>query len=297
MESAGAQPIRLEPVFRERIWGRENLTPLFPDAPRGRRIGEVWFTPEALGAVNDGLLVKFLFTSARLSVQVHPNDDYARRRHGSLGKTEAWYVLDARPPGEIAAGFRETLTRERLRETAHSGEIEQLLDWRKVQAGDIIFVPAGTVHAIGTGLTICEIQENSDITYRLYDYGRGRDLHLDDAIAVSHLGPHEAQARRIALADWREELLACAHFRIERLRPQGTLKFDAGAPYYRMLICTRGTGSIGAGTFSPGSAWFVPAGNAAFSIDGADSEWIFTYTAEEPTTGVTEKKPARARQF
>ncbi|MGH9654009.1 MAG: class I mannose-6-phosphate isomerase, partial [Bryobacteraceae bacterium] len=169
-------PVRLEPVFRDRIWGREDLRPLFPDAPQGRRIGEVWFEPKT----PHGLLVKFLFTSERLSVQVHPDDDYARRRHNSLGKTEAWYVLDAQPPGELAVGFREPLTPERLREVAQSGEIEQFLDWRKVSPGDLVFVPAGTVHAIGAGLTVCEIQENSDITYRLYDYGRGRELHLDD---------------------------------------------------------------------------------------------------------------------
>ncbi len=257
-------PVRLEPVFRDRIWGREDLRPLFPDAPQGRRIGEVWFEPKT----PHGLLVKFLFTSERLSVQVHPDDDYARRRHNSLGKTEAWYVLDAQPPGELAVGFREPLTPERLREVAQSGEIEQFLDWRKVSPGDLVFVPAGTVHAIGAGLTVCEIQENSDITYRLYDYGRGRELHLDDGLAVSDRGPHTAQACRVALADGREELLACSHFRIERLRPQASLRFEA-APYDRTLICTIGT--------EAGSAWLIPARDDTFSIDAPSSEWLLAY--------------------
>jgi mannose-6-phosphate isomerase len=320
MAAALDQPIRLWPVFRERIWGRESLAPLFPDTPQTNRIGEVWFTcddnptatganlgellrrnPGILGTAADSrrpgtcpLLVKLLFTSERLSVQVHPDNAYAARRHNSLGKTEAWYVLEATPLGEIAAGFRETLSPERLRQAARSGEIEQLLEWRKVRPGDVVFVPAGTVHAIGAGLTICEVQQNSDITYRLYDYGRARELHLEDGAAVSRLGRHQVQARRIALAEWREELLACAYFRIERLRPQGTLKFEAGAPYYRILICTQGTGSIRSEVFAPGNVWLAPAGNAEFLIDGPGSEWIFTYTAEEATRGVTEQTPAKA---
>ncbi len=135
------------------------------------------------------LLVKLLFTTERLSVQVHPDDEYAEEHHGSLGKTEAWYVLDATPPGEVAVGFRQTLTPDQFNAAVHSGEIENLLDWRKVQAGDIIYVPAGTVHAIGAGVTICEIQENSDITYRLYDYGRPRELHLEHGTKVSRVRP------------------------------------------------------------------------------------------------------------
>lgn len=285
-------PVRLEPVFRDRVWGRESLAPLFPDAPKGRRIGEAWFVPKTA----DGLLVKFLFTSERLSVQVHPDDDYAKKRHNSLGKTETWYVVDAQPPGEIATGFREALTPERLKEAALSGEVEGLLDWRQVQAGDVIFVPAGTVHAIGAGLTICEIQENSDVTYRLYDYGRGRELHLKDGLAVSRLGRHEASARGRILADWREELVACTHFRIERLRPQGVLLFGAGARYDRTLICMQGSGVIGVEHFFPGTAWLAPAENAAFSIDGAGSEWLLAYTAPQTAMGITEEKPGEADQ-
>lgn len=308
------QPIRLWPIFRERIWGRECLAPFFPGTPHTHPLGEVWFTfednptaagpnlgellrrnPEILGTAADSrrpgtcpLLVKFLFTSERLSVQVHPDNSYAARRHGSRGKTEAWYVLEATPQGQIAAGFRETLSAERLRQAARSGEIEQLLEWRNVRPGDVIFIPAGTVHAIGAGLTICEIQQNSDITYRLYDYGRPRELHLEDGAAVARLGRHQTQARRVVLAGWREELLACAYFRMERLRPQRTLKFEAGTPYYRILICTQGTGAIGDEAFAPGNVWLAPAGNAEFSIDGPGSEWIFTYTAEEPASRVSD---------
>ena len=229
------------PIFRERIWGRENLAPFFSIAPRNEHIGEVWFTveenltslnqtlgqlirdhPEMLGSAADPrhpgicpLLLKLLFTNNRLSVQVHPDDDYAQKHHQSLGKTEAWYVLEANPLGKIAVGFRESLSREKLREAAHSGEIVELLDWQTVTQGDVLYLPAGTVHAVGEGVTLCEIQENSDLTYRLYDFGRGRELHLDDALNVAHLGPHDHQARSLRLANWRDELVACRYFRLE----------------------------------------------------------------------------------
>lgn len=264
------QPFQLFPLFRERVWGRRSLAPFFAVAPLREPIGEVWFTfqdnetslgpnlgallseqPGILGTAADPeypaqcpLLVKLLFTTSRLSVQVHPDDEYARRHHGTLGKTEAWYVLDSQPPGEVAAGFREEITPERLRGSALSGEIEQLLDWRKVEPGDIVFVPAGTVHAIGAGLTICEIQENSDITYRLYDYGRPRELHLDDGVQVSNLGSHQAAAKPTPITEWRDQLVECAYFRIERFRVPGRLRFAGQNPYYILLICIEGEGHV-----------------------------------------------------
>ncbi len=147
------QPIQLIPLFRERVWGRDNLAPYFPVVAREGCIGEVWFTfeknltslgkplgelvnehPEILGTGADAqhpqmcpLLLKLLFTSERLSVQVHPDDTYAQQHHQSLGKTEAWYVLEAQPAGEVAVGFRETITRARLKEAAETGEIVDLI--------------------------------------------------------------------------------------------------------------------------------------------------------------------------
>ena len=300
------------PAFRERVWGRESLAPYFGELPLSKRIGEVWFTcdenatsldkplgellkehPEILGTAADPnhpgicpILVKLLFTTSRLSVQVHPDDEYARKHHGSLGKTEAWYVLDAQPPGELAVGFREKISAERLRESAQSGEIENLLDWRKVSAGDVIFTPAGTVHAIGAGLTICEIQENSDITYRLYDYGRPRELHLEHGATVSHLGPHEYKSAAKAITEWRDQLVDCEYFRVERLRPKPAIQVGSGLPYYLLLICVKGSGEIAAMPATAGEAWLIPAGANAFKIDGAGSEWVLTYTAAEMTEGL-----------
>ncbi len=306
-------PIQLTPIFRERVWGRKHLAPFFPNSSSEtdiRLIGEAWFTfeenltssgislgqllrkhPEMLGSAADPkhpgicpLLVKLIFTSERLSVQVHPDDAYAEIHHGSLGKTEAWYVIDAEPDAEVAVGFRQPLTPERLKQTAQSGEIENLLAWHKVRAGDTVFVPAGTVHAIGAGLTVCEVQENSDITYRLYDYGRPRELHLEHGMAVSKLDPLSFDPGARRMADGRDALTECKYFRMERLRPQRSVSVEAGLPYYLLLICLRGEGAIAGSSFAPGQAWFIPAGGEQFSIEGAGSEWILTYTAEEALT-------------
>jgi mannose-6-phosphate isomerase len=228
-------------------------------------------------------LVKLLFTTERLSVQVHPDDAYAEKHHHSLGKTEAWYVMDSQPPGEVAVGFREPITRERLKEGAQTGEIETLLDWRKVEEGDVVFTPAGTVHAIGAGLTICEIQENSDITYRLYDYGRGRELHLEHGAEVSHLGRHAPDPKPISLAPGREELVACEYFRIEKLRTNSEIHMAGGSEYYLLLVCLKGTGTIAGQHFGPGRVWLVPANGEAFAITGP-SEWVLTYKSPVPTS-------------
>jgi mannose-6-phosphate isomerase len=308
MPLAVDRPIRLLPIFRERVWGRDSLAPYFPDAPRNGRIGEVWYTfkenstslgptlgdlltaePSVLGNAADPenpgicpLLLKMLFTTERLSVQVHPDDEYARKHHQCLGKTEAWYVVDAQPPAEVAVGFCKQISPERLRESAQSGEIEQLLDWRPVKKGDVIYTPAGTVHAIGAGLTICEIQENSDITYRLYDYGRPRELHLDHGMKVSNLGPHEEQPETVKLAAWRDQLAESPYFRIERLRPVNKLRIDSGVPFYLLLVCLKGAGTIGGERFEAGHCWMIPAGNRTVEIEGADSEWILTYRGDQP---------------
>jgi mannose-6-phosphate isomerase len=255
------QPFQVAPDFRERVWGRRDLRPIF-ERSFDKPIGEAWFD------CGQPILVKLLFTSERLSVQVHPDDAYAQKHHGSLGKTEAWYVLDSQPPGEVAVGFKEPLSREKLKASALNGEIEHLLNWRKVKPGDLIFTPAGTVHAIGAGVTICEIQENSDITYRLYDYGRPRELHLDHGVTVSHPGPPETDPKPIVLGEGRDELVACEYFRIERLRPRHAATIAAGSPYYLILIGMHG------------EVWFIPADNEELTV--CAGEWLLTYKSEKP---------------
>jgi mannose-6-phosphate isomerase len=156
------------------------------NAPEGERIGEVWFTNGA----DLPLLVKYIFTSERLSIQVHPNDEQARARGLAQGKTECWYILEAEPDATLGLGLKREVSADELRRSALDGSIEGLMDWRPVRAGDFFFVPAGTVHAIGAGISLLEFQQNADVTYRLYDYGRPRELHLNDGMAVSQPEPY-----------------------------------------------------------------------------------------------------------
>ena len=177
----------IEPRFVERVWGTTRLSPLFPD--QNRKIGEVWFDAGS----SFPLLVKFIFTSEKLSVQVHPEDEYARQVENSRGKTEMWHILAAEPHSTIALGFRQTVSEQRLRAAIGDETVESLLNWVPAKPGDTFFAEAGTVHAIGAGIALCEIQQNSDVTYRLYDYGRGRDLHLEKGLAVASTGPYEGR--------------------------------------------------------------------------------------------------------
>jgi mannose-6-phosphate isomerase len=169
-------------------WGRTRLWAGFDDvAQNDEPVGEIWFSdPEG---ADDALMVKYLFTSERLSIQVHPDDAKARAASHTCGKDEAWLILAAEPNATIALGLRETVSREHLRAAALDGRIVDLMHWRSVKAGDFIYSPAGTVHAIGAGITLIEVQQNIDLTYRLYDYGRQRELHLDDGIAVANPVP------------------------------------------------------------------------------------------------------------
>lgn len=177
--------MRLDRRYVEKPWGRTRLPPMF-DAPEGKRVGEVWFTNGA----ELPLLAKYIFTSERLSVQVHPDDAQAQARGLAQGKTECWTILEAEPDATLGLGLKLELSAEELRQVALDGSIEELMDWKPVRAGDFFFVPAGTVHAIGGGISLLEFQQNADATYRLYDYGRPRELHLDDAVAVARPGPY-----------------------------------------------------------------------------------------------------------
>jgi mannose-6-phosphate isomerase len=171
----------------EKPWGRVDIAPEFGDFGSAR-VGEIWY--KADGDVELPLMIKWLFTSDKLSVQVHPNDVQAQARGLKSGKEECWYIVDAEPGAVLGIGLKAPLDAAGLRAASLSGEIEDLMDWKPVKAGDYYYIPAGTVHAIGAGITLVEVQQNADITYRLYDYqrldnGALRELHLDDGVAVS----------------------------------------------------------------------------------------------------------------
>lgn len=194
----------------EKVWGRDTLPAPF-SVPDKTRIGEIWFEPPS--ELND-LLVKYLFTSEKLSVQVHPSG--ANALPGEAGKEECWLVLDAEPDAKLAIGFDETLAPERIEAAARDGSIQQLLTWHDVAAGDVFYLPAGTVHAIGPGLALVEVQQNSDTTFRLYDYGRPRELHLERAMAVADGGPYSAR-HRSTVAQSGATLIDGPYFRLDRI--------------------------------------------------------------------------------
>jgi mannose-6-phosphate isomerase len=239
----------LEPRFVERVWGRRSLAPLFGEFDRN--IGEVWFS----ASPNDPLLVKFIFTSERLSVQVHPDDAYALQHEGSCGKTEMWHILEAGPGASIALGFRDEVSRDQLRQAIFDGTVADLLNWVPVRAGETFYAPARTVHAIGAGLALCEVQQQSDITYRLYDYGRPRELHLERGLEVASTVPFDGR---------RELPLECPFFTTDLLQARHSFITDVACEY--LLIVLEGKGQIGGQLFKPGEVWQVTAGHGPLEI-------------------------------
>jgi len=171
----------------EKPWGRIGIDPRF-HVDSNRQVGEIWFESPA-GRVLD-VMVKYLFTTERLSVQVHPDDATARERGYPRGKDECWIVLDAEENAEIGIGTVRDFAPKELLAAARDGSIVDMIDWRRPKKGDFIYNPAGTIHAIGPGLTVLEIQQAVDLTYRLYDYGRPRELHLAEAAEVVCPKPH-----------------------------------------------------------------------------------------------------------
>ena len=204
-------PFLLRPEFQERVWGARSLAPIYTQEITGNPVGEAWLTgdkckvangPLAGYALDDlckkfgkqflgengsawsrfPLLIKFLFPHDKLSVQVHPDDDTATRKGEPCGKTECWYILQAEAGATVGVGLKPGTTRSEVESAISLVRMEQLLNWIEVRQGDMIYVDAGTVHAIRPGVVIVETQQNSDTTYRLYDYGRPRDLHVQDGL-------------------------------------------------------------------------------------------------------------------
>ena len=182
---------RLPQRLLEKPWGRRGIAPRF-SAPADARIGEIWFEPPPGRSLD--VLAKYLFTSERLSIQVHPDEATARSRGLAHGKDECWIILDAEPGAAIGIGTKEPMTPDALLEAARDGSIEASIDWRPAAVGQFIYNKAGTVHALGAGLTVLEVQQSVDVTYRLYDYGRPRPLHLAECRAVVVPGPHHHPA-------------------------------------------------------------------------------------------------------
>jgi mannose-6-phosphate isomerase len=208
------------------------------------------------------LLAKYLFTSERLSVQVHPNDEQARLRGLPRGKSECWYILDAEPGAALGLGFTRSLTGEELRLSALDGSIVDLMHWHPVQAGDFFFVPPRTVHAIGGGVSLLEFQQNSDVTYRLYDYGRPRDLHLTEAAEVAIRAPYDGSLKQHLAGTEERTLVDGPHFTLVYGRR------DALQDRLRWVMPLNGEVSSGGDVAGPGECLLLEPG-VLLETDGA----------------------------
>ena len=226
------------------------------------------------------LLSKLIFTIDRLSVQVHPDDKYALAHEGGPGKTEMWYVVHAAPGASVALGLTKKLTPHQLRHAAHSGEIGNCLNWVLVHKHDTFLVAPGTLHSIGPDLVLCEIQQNSDLTYRFYDFGRlgtdgmPRPLHIDRAVAVTRQGSRPQPIPPLRFPDqiWNRELLvACPYFATERLRWSNSLTYRPDRARFHLLIFLEGDGRIGEYRYRKGDGYLVPAHAEPFLLQPASA--------------------------
>ncbi len=250
IEHAHAHPL-------SKLWGAVDLRPWSNAGDDGMTIGEIWYERSDPAATPPSLLLKLLFTSQPLSIQVHPDDAYAQSIGLPNGKTEAWYVLSATPEAKIALGLQRRISPAQLRLAIEDGSVADLVQWRPAHTGETTSVAAGTIHAIGAGLVIAEIQQRSDATFRLFDYGRGRELHVDDALATSNAGPADCRDTVTRLTDARTLLISNSHFTLERIDLTQNSAWSVEAKHETWLLVIGGSGRAGSFEVTTGDAIFA----------------------------------------
>jgi mannose-6-phosphate isomerase len=258
----------------EKLWGRAELPRSFGAAAAGSEpIGEIWFQ-DARGPDSE-LLVKYLLTREKLSIQVHPDGEAARATGHRRGKDEAWLVLEAEPGARIGLGLKREVSPVELRSAIEEGTLEALVDWREARAGDFHYSPAGTIHALGPGLTLVEIQENVDLTYRLFDYGRERELQVEAGVKAARPGPYRSPAARREIEPGREILADGGAFVVERWTRSagGRLAGEVERPVW--LVPVQGSGLIDGQALEPPSVWLVE-DQSRVRLDPG-SEMLFAY--------------------
>jgi mannose-6-phosphate isomerase len=270
-------------------WGIVDLLPWSmvrqPDHP----IGEIWFERADTTAPNPSLLLKLLFTSQPLSIQVHPDDAYAHSIGLRRGKTEAWYVLRADPGSKIALGLKERLTSQQLHKAIDNGSILDLVRWQSVSADETIFVPAGTIHAIGAGVVIAEIQQRSDTTFRLFDFGRQRELHKEKATAVAVAAPAGNPVAPSRLSDQRLLLVANKHFVFERMDLPPNTSWRVESEREAWLLVIRGAARIGLLDAGVGEGIFIQADRVDLQSGPAGLTGLVAYTGSEPLPNLLQR--------
>jgi mannose-6-phosphate isomerase len=275
IEHASVQVVR-------KPWGVADLHPWSAIDVSCDPVGELWFQRADKNASVPALLLKLLFTSEPLSIQVHPDDAFARSIGLPKGKTEAWYILSATPDTRVAVGLKRILTPQELRASIRNGSIASLTQWRPVAKGDVIFVPARTIHAIGAGIVLAEIQQRSDTTFRLFDYGRQRELHEESAVAVSDAGPAQTQPGPRRLTADRTVLIASPQFVLERIDLQANSNWALDADRETWILVIEGNGRIGLTNATVGDAIFIEADSASIEVGPAGMSGLIAYPGPIP---------------
>lgn len=277
-------------------WGVADLRPWSGIDGSGDSIGELWFQRADRNAPTPALLLKLLFTSEPLSIQVHPDDAFARSIGLPNGKTKAWYILSASPNSQIAVGLKRRITPRELRASIRDGSIAELVQWSPVSKGDTIFVPAGTIHAIGRGIVLAEIQQHSDATFRMFDYGRQRELNEDNAVAASDAGPAHTQSSSRHLTENRAVLIASPHLVLERINLPEDSSWALLAAAETWILVLDGHAAIGLAGASIGEVIFVGGDRTSIEVGPNGLSGLVAYPGPDPIDSLLHnlsKSPAR----
>ncbi len=307
-------PIKLNPIFKEIVWGGERLKSDYGYESDLNNIAEAWvltarndgdntvkngqfsgqsFTeliknnPQFLGKKGEKynefpLLIKFIDAKSDLSIQVHPDDDYAKVHENSLGKTEAWYILDCSDDAELIYGFNKEISKEEFENSIKDNSFLNHVNKVKIKKGDIFFIEAGTLHAIGGGILLAEVQQNCNTTYRVYDYGRlvngkPRELHIEKALDVTNTLPPvrsaEAEGDKEVIGDAEvQKLCSCEFFTMTSLKLNGKYEYNCDEESFLSVLILDGNGSITAGntavSVKKGDSIFVPANSGTVVLSG-----------------------------
>ncbi|MCH5314338.1 MAG: class I mannose-6-phosphate isomerase [Eubacterium sp.] len=305
--------LKLKPVFKDYIWGGQRLKTDFAFESDYEKLAEGWmlschkdgmntiengeYKGETLDSVIEKLgkenivgkrsldfpyfpvLIKLIDAKDNLSIQVHPDNEYAKRVEGEFGKTEIWYVLDATDDAQLVYGFKDKISSDEFRKAIEENTLMDVLNSVKVKKGDLFFIEAGTVHAIGKGTLIAEIQQNSNSTYRVYDYGRlgadgkPRELHIDKAVDVSVTEPPKYEIKPFGdtvISDNADSTLLtkCDLFTVNHYDVKTSIKLTANDESFNHVLVVNGEGSINDTAFNKGDSFFVPAGYGEYTISG-----------------------------
>jgi mannose-6-phosphate isomerase len=286
IEHAAVQVVR-------KPWGVADLRPWSGIDGSCDAIGELWYQRVDKNAPIPALLLKLLFTSEPLSIQVHPDDEFARSIGLPNGKTEAWYILAALPEARIAVGLQRHLTTQELHAAIKDGSIIGLAQWRPAVKGDIIFVPAGTIHAIGAGIVLAEIQQRSDATFRLYDYDRQRELHEDNAVAVSDAGPIQTQSSPRSLTAERSALIVSPHFVLERIDLPENSSWALHAEHETWILIIEGQAQIGLTKASVGDVIFGANDRTRIAVGPDGMSGLIAYPGPDPLISLLQESGVR----